>query len=150
MPTLLLLLFIVTVCFTACRSSQPVSAIPTEADEIRKIERERLKALVEANLDVAGRLHADNFQLINPSGGSLSKEQYLGGIASGFIDYTVWETDSIQVNLYREAANIRYQSRLEITVNGQKFPMRRYWHTDCYEKRKGVWQVVWSQATEIQ
>jgi hypothetical protein len=106
--------------------------------------------LVEANLEVAGKLHADDFQLINPLGGSLSKEQYLGGIASGFIDYLIWEADSIQVRLHNQTANIRYQSRLEISVEGQKAPLQRYWHTDCYEKRKGAWQVVWSQATQIQ
>jgi hypothetical protein len=23
------------------------------------------------------------------------------------------------------------------------------WHTDCYRFADGIWQVVWSQATEI-
>jgi hypothetical protein len=134
----------------SCSSSPSESETSTAADEIRRIERERLRALVEANLEVAGKLHADDFQLINPLGGSLSKEQYLGGIASGFIDYLIWEADSIQVRLHNQTANIRYQSRLEISVEGQKAPLQRYWHTDCYEKRIGTWQVVWSQATQIQ
>ena len=47
-------------------------------------------------------------------------------------------------------AVIRYQSRLEIIVGGNKAPLKRYWHTDTYEKQSGRWQVVWSQATEIQ
>ena len=101
-------------------------------------------------MEVARQLHADDFQLINPRGGSLSKEQYLGGIASGQLDYLVWEPESIEVRLYGEAAVIRYQSQLEIVVQGQKVPRQRYWHTDTYEKRNGRWQVVWSQATGIQ
>lgn len=121
----------------------------TEADLIRATERERLRALVEANMEVARQLHADDFQLINPLGQSLSKEQYLGGIASGDLDYLVWEPESIEVRLYDQAAVIRYQSQLEIVVQGQKVPRQRYWHTDSYEKRNGRWQVVWSQATEI-
>ena len=121
----------------------------TEADLIRATERERLRALVAANMEVARQLHADDFQLINPLGQSLSKEQYLGGIASGDLDYLVWEPESIEVRLYDQAAVIRYQSQLEIVVQGQKVPRQRYWHTDSYEKRNGRWQVVWSQATGI-
>ena len=120
-----------------------------EADLIRATERERIRALVEANMEVARQLHADDFQLINPRGQSLSKEQYLGGIASGDLDYLVWEPESIEVRLYDQAAAIRYQSQLEIVVQGQKVPRQRYWHTDSYEKRNGGWQVVWSQATGI-
>jgi hypothetical protein len=120
-----------------------------KADLIRTIERERLRALVEANMEVAHQLHADDFQLINPGGGSLSKEQYLGGIASGELNYLVWEPEAIEVRMYDEAAIIRYQSQLEIIVQGQKIPLRCYWHTDSYENRNGHWQVVWSQATEI-
>jgi hypothetical protein len=120
-----------------------------EADVLRETERERLRALVEARMEVARRLHADDFQLINPFGGSLSKEQYLGGIASGQVDYLVWEPERIDVRLYGQAAVIRYRSQLEIVVGGQKIALRPYWHTDLYEKRNGHWQVVWSHATEI-
>jgi hypothetical protein len=131
------------------RPSAGASNVQAEADLIRTTERERVRALVEANVERARQLHADDFQLINPLGGSLSKEQYLGGIASGELDYLMWEPDSIAVRVYGEAAVIRYPSQLEIVVQGRHVPRRRYWHTDLYEKRDGRWQVVWSQATEI-
>jgi hypothetical protein len=130
----------------ADRSSDSATEL---AELIRAIERKRLRALVEANMPVARELHADDFQLINPSGRSLSKEQYLGGIASGAINYQVWEPDTIEVRLYNEVAIIRYQSQVEIILEGQRSPRRRLWHTDCYEFRDGRWQVVWSQATAI-
>lgn len=121
-----------------------------ESDLIRATERDRLRALVRGDVDVARQLHADDFQLINPRGESLSREQYLGGIESGQLDYLVWEPESsIDVRVHGEAAVIRYQSKLEIVVQGQKVPLQRYWHTDSYEKRNGRWQVVWSQATQI-
>jgi hypothetical protein len=95
-----------------------------EADLIRATERQRLRALVEANMDVAGQLHADDFQLINPFGGTLSREQYLGAVAAGEIDYLVWEPESpIAVRVYGQAAVIRYQSQVEIVVGGQKIPL---------------------------
>jgi hypothetical protein len=58
-------------------------------DLIRATEHDRLRSLVTRNLETANQRDADDFQLINPLGGSLSKEQYLGGIASGEIDYRV-------------------------------------------------------------
>lgn len=56
-----------------------------KVDHLRTTERERLRALVAADLAVAVRLHTDNFQLINPSGGILSKEQCLAEIATEII-----------------------------------------------------------------
>ncbi|MDQ3222401.1 MAG: nuclear transport factor 2 family protein [Gemmatimonadota bacterium] len=140
----------------SCRAAPPAGSASdsrcngqAEADVIRATERERLGALVSADLETARRLHADDFQLINPSGGSVSKEQYLGGIASGQVDYLAWEPESIAVRWCDRAAAIRYRSQLEIVVQGRKISRRPYWHTDVYEKRDGRWQVVWSQATEV-
>ena len=120
-----------------------------EADVLREIERERLRALVNGDVEAARRIHADDFQLINPFGGAISKEQYLGGISSGEIDYLIWEPGAIDVRLYGPAAVIRYRSELEIVAFGQRIARRPYWHTDLYEKREGRWQVVWSHATEV-
>lgn len=124
---------------------------PSEEDQIRDIERRRLQALVEANIDIAKELHAAEFQLINPRGQARTRDQYLGDIASGALDYLVWEPESpIAVRLIGLMAVIRYQSRIELVRDGVKASLRRFWHTDTYEKRNGRWQVVWSQATEIQ
>jgi len=153
-----LVLAVAMTAAAACQSSPRSSPQPraraaegqAEADLIRATERERLRALVEANVARARQLHADDFQLINPLGGALSKEQYLGSIGTAELDYLYWEADSIAVRLYGEAAVIRYPSHLEIVVQGRHVPRQRYWHTDLYERREGQWQVLWSQATEIQ
>jgi hypothetical protein len=121
-----------------------------EADLIRATERQRLRALVDANEELTRQLHADQFQLINPSGAAVSKEQYLEGIVTGEINYLVWEPESMAVRIHGAMAIIRYQAQLEIIVRGQHIPLKRYWHTDSYEKHDGRWQVVWSHATEMQ
>jgi ketosteroid isomerase-like protein len=128
----------------------PSASHDLEVDLIRATERERLRTLVAADAEAAARLHADDFQLITPSGDALSKVQYLEGVASGEFNYVYWEPDStIAVRFYGEAAIIRYRSQLEIIVAGQLIPRRSCWHTDCYEKHGGQWRVVWSHATEI-
>lgn len=130
------------------REQPNAGAAGTEADLIRTTERERLRSLVQGNMEVADQLHADDFQLINPGGGSRSKEQYLGGLASGQLKYLVFEPDAIEVRVYGDAAVIRYQSQIQILVAGT-LDGGRFWHTDSYEKRDGRWQAVWSQATRI-
>jgi hypothetical protein len=58
---------------------------------LRSTERERLQSLVTGNVHRAEQLHSNDFQLINPLGGVLSKQQYLGGIGAGLIKYLYWD-----------------------------------------------------------
>ena len=118
-----------------------------DAELLRSTERERLRALVTGDVERAKQLHTEDFQLINPLGGVLSKEQYLGGIGSGQLRYLSWEPESIAVRLYGDVAVLRYRSQLDIMVQGRHIPRQRYWHTDLYERHGAQWQVVWSHAT---
>lgn len=118
-------------------------------EELRDIERSRLRALVDGDLVVARSLHADDFQLVTPIGSMLSREEYLGAIAAGHMRYLSWEPGEIAVRLHEDAAVLRYQAQLEINFGGQAVPRSRYWHIDSYERRDGRWQAVWSQATAI-
>jgi hypothetical protein len=116
----------------------------SEVEELEKVERQRLRALIAGDLSLAKQLHADEFQLVNPFGVTLSKEQYLGGIESGQIKYLVWEpVEEIAVRTGGTFGAVRYKANLEILVQGQRIPIRQYWHTDTYEKKNGQWQVVW-------
>jgi len=119
------------------------------ADRLRAIEHERLRALVDANLPAARRYHADDFELINPDGGTMSKELYLGRIADGSLNYLVWEPEQIRVRLYRNSSVLRYKAHLRLSVNGSAGRDVHFWHTDLYEKRNGRWQVVWAHATLV-
>lgn len=118
-------------------------------DNLAQIERQRVAALVNAHMKTANRLHAADFQLINPLGGALTKEEYLGGIASGVLDYLVWQPGEITVRRNGKTAVLRYRSQLQIVIAGETQPLGSFWHTDYYENRRGQWQVVWSHATAI-
>ncbi|WP_201862771.1 nuclear transport factor 2 family protein [Microvirga soli] len=121
----------------------------SEADLLRDTERARLRALVSADIDQARQLHAPDFQLITPIGVALSKEDYMGAIASGQLKYVTWQPGDITVRLYDGVAILRYRAQLEVVFGGHKIPLSDYWHTDTYENRDGEWMVVWSQATAI-
>lgn len=121
---------------------------PTPA-YFEELERQRLAALVAGDVDLARSLHADDYQLITPGGDTFSRDDYLAGIATGDLDYTVFEPASeVAVRVYDQAAAIRYQARIEILVAGQ-LDSGLFWHTDIHELRDGRWQAVWSQATRI-
>jgi hypothetical protein len=96
-----------------------------------------------------GVIHADDFQLVTPSGNAHTKTEYLGLIERGEIKYLVWEPIDIDARVNGDAGCVRYQSRLNIVVDGFEAGMGSYWHTDYYEIRQGRWQVVFSQATAI-
>jgi hypothetical protein len=82
--SLALVVICIALVFQAVAQKPTVRNSPREnrADQLRTIEHQRLRSLVDADMATARRLHADDFQLINPNGGSMSKEKYLGNIAS--------------------------------------------------------------------
>ncbi|MDP3767140.1 MAG: nuclear transport factor 2 family protein [Dehalococcoidia bacterium] len=121
-----------------------------DTEIIRTTEHRRLAALVAGDLTTARQMHAADFQLISPFGDALSREDYLGGLAAGGFDYVLWEPGPIAVRRHGDSAIVRYQARAVVTVRGKPGPEHRYWHTDYYERRDGRWQVVWSQATQIE
>lgn len=127
-------------------------ATASEADDdnlLRETERARLRALVSADIALAGQVHAPDFQLITPIGTALSRDEYLGAIAAGHIRYISWEPADIAVRQYGNGAVIRYRAQLEVIFSGHRVPLSDYWHTDLYERRDGQWMVVWSQATSV-
>jgi hypothetical protein len=123
----------------------------TLEEELGDIERRRLRCLVERRVEEADALHAPDFQLVHPSGGVWSKEEYLGGIASGRIEYRRFEAMStIDVMVDNSLAVLRYRSAIDVAVQGQEAGPLQCWHLDCYRRDDdGSWRVRWSQATSV-
>jgi Domain of unknown function (DUF4440) len=123
------------------RTAASAQAPAETAAVIRATERQRLRALLKHDFDTANKLHADDFELINPFGEAVSKEDYIDSGAA--FAYKVWKPISpIRVRVHGDSAVIRYESEIEIHgLRGHN------WHTDLYEKRNGQWKIVWSQTT---
>ena len=121
-----------------------------EVERIREMERERVRSLVDVDTVTAGRLHSDDFQLVNPAGAVLSKQEYLTALASGRLDYVAWEPGEITVRLHGEAAVLRYRDvRFEVTFAPDGRHNGPMYHTNLYERRAGAWRIVWSQASGV-
>jgi len=124
-------------------------ALLTDADAFRNLERARLEALVERNMDLARQLHAADFQLITPTGHLYLRDQYLDEIETGQLKYLSWAPEEMEVRMHANVTMLRYQARLEVDSGRGQASTFHCWHTDSYELIDGIWQVVWSQATAI-
>ena len=80
---------------------------------------------------------------------SCTREDYLGAVDAGEIDYLVFEpTSPIAVRLSGDSAALRYQVGFDLVVGDTRFT-HRGWITEVWELRHGRWQVVWEQATAV-
>jgi uncharacterized protein DUF4440 len=127
------------------------------AEHSRQAERVRdtIRMLDGATVDADGaamrRLLADDFQLINPLGVPTSREEYIGSVVGGQLDFLSFEVASdIVVRLYDDgdAAVARYKSSIDLAAFGQRLTHEAM-HTDLLERNRGRWQVVWAQTTAI-
>ena len=91
-----------------------------EDGDLADVERRRLRALVAADLVAADDLHANDFQLITPRGNSVSKDEYVGAIASGNMNYLLWKPEEMDVRVHLGAGCLRYRSTIKIAS-----PVRR-------------------------
>ena len=134
-------------CAAGPVQAQTSAATPAFAEQMRQIERQRLEALVAGNRAVADRLTADDYHLIGPYGTVDDKAAELGSLDRGF--YLSLTPGPIAVRRAGPAAAIlRY--RVDAVVRLRAGPHEaHYWHLDYYERRRGRWQIVWSQSTEI-
>jgi len=128
-------------------SASPASS--SQAGHLRAIETARLQALVDADTATARKLTAPDFQLINPAGAPLSRDDFLGGVGAGIIDFLALEpTSPIAVRLSGDSATLRYQTAFDVIVGGTHLA-HKAWTTALYERRHGRWQTVWAQTTAI-
>ena len=123
-------------------------AVLTDED-LRILERTRLRAFVERDFELARALHSSEFHLITPRGATYSRESYLQAVEVGRIVYLKWEAIGILVRRFGSVALLRYRAELAMPSASGEPESFECWHTDSYELHNGFWQVVWSQATRI-
>ena len=122
----------------------------SDADtDLERLERQRLRSLVDGDLEVARTLHADDYELVTPGGQALTRVDYLDGIATGGLRYRRFEpVGPVRARVHGAAAIVRYRVYIDIDWNGGHDD-GEFWHTDYWELRDERWQAVWSQATRV-
>lgn len=129
--------------------SQHAAEFASLDDFIREVEKTRIQALLDRDMALLSQLHAPVYQLITPIGHTYTKDRYLGEIKAGTLRYMKWEPGPMSVRVSEKMAIVRYRVTLELDSGSAQRPSFECWHTDSYELKDDVWQVVWSQATAI-
>lgn len=121
-----------------------------EAERLRALELVRLQALVAGDVATLEPLIGADFRLVPPPGVPMSRDEYLGALGSGAIDYhEFYPVSPIEVRFYGQAAVLTYRSYISVTVAGLGAFQTEAWHTFVSERRHGRWQVVHEQATSV-
>jgi hypothetical protein len=121
----------------------------SQADRVRAIEHARLQALVAGDTATASRYIADDFELVTPTGDLTTRDDYLGIVEAGIVDYLVFEPASpIDVDLHGDSATVRFEVSFDL-IAGDVRLTHRGWITEIYALRNGSWQIVWEQATAV-
>lgn len=147
-PTAVAVALVVAAAGAMTAASAPPSAA-SQADRLRAIEKARLKALVAADIPAARKTMAGDFQLINVAGDALSRDDFLGAVGAGIVDFSAdAPTSPIRVRLAGNSATLRYLSHFDVVAGGTHVA-HDGWTTALYERRHGHWRAVWVQSTAI-
>jgi hypothetical protein len=122
------------------------TASPSE--QVRTLERTRLKAMVDADTATVGGLLAADFQGINVLGVNDGPSGTLATIGGGVDFVSITPVTPITVRLYGNTAVARFEVAF-VVVAGPDRVEHRGWFTDLLEKRAGDWHLVWSQTTAV-
>lgn len=137
-----LLVMVMVVATTTFGCSQA-----NEEQAIRQTVNELITALNKNDLDTAGRIYSDDYQIVLADGSTTTKAERLGALKSGDLKYEALVVDNLKVRQYGDSAvaNYRVMGKTitragEQDVNTQAMVV--------LVKNGGRWQVVSSQLTD--
>ena len=110
-------------------------------EEIRKIDRERIQAQVNADAAALDRIYADDFIGIGPSGTVRTKKEVLADFTSGSLKFQSITTDAVQIRVYGNAAVETGLSTLKGRDAGKVVPEENRF-TRVWIKEGGRWRLV--------
>lgn len=123
---------------------------PNDLEELRDADLTRLAALVDADMKVLEALHAEDYRLVPPPGDDMSRDQYLDAVASGDLDFLVFEPVSdLEVVVSGDVAVVTYRSFIHVAAAGVGELAHDAWSTYRYERGAAGWELAWEQVTAV-
>lgn len=114
--------------------------------ELLKLEKEFTAAVVKNDPEAIGRFVTDDWIIINPDGGIIDKERFLGVIKSGTLTHEMMQSDDMRVRVYGYSAVVTALTRTKGKFMGQEFTTHER-STDVFVRRDGQWRCVLTQLT---
>ena len=110
-------------------------------EEIKKVDRDRIQAQVNADAVALDRIYADDFIGIGPSGTLRTKKEVLSDFASGSLKFQSITTDDVRIRVYGNAAvetglsTMKGQDAEKVVPEENRF-------TRVWIKQGGRWRLV--------
>lgn len=112
--------------------------------ELRQIEADRSKAIKAKDIATLDRIYAEDFSGVAASGRVVNKSQ-LFEVFKNTDPRLTFTVSELNVRVFRETAVVT--GRLTATIETRPLNISRFMHV--YVKRRGRWQFVAGQATNI-
>ena len=126
----------------ASAHAQPLSQSPKGVvEEIRKVDRKRIQAQVNADRVALDEIYADDFIGIGPSGALRTKKDVLSDFASGNLKFQSITTDGVQIRVYGNAAVETGLSTMKGQDAGKVVPEENRF-TRVWIKQGDRWRLV--------
>ena len=110
-------------------------------EEIRKMDRERIQAQVNADAVALDRIYADDFIGTGPSGTLRTKKDVLADFTSGSLKFQSITTDDVRIRVYGNAAVETGLSTMKGQDAGKVVPEENRF-TRVWIKQGGRWRLV--------
>lgn len=110
-------------------------------EEIKKVDRERIQAQVNADAVALDRLYADDFIGVGPSGTVRMKKDVLSDFTSGRLKFQSITTDDVRIRVYGNAAVETGLSTMKGQDAGKVVPEENRF-TRVWIKQGGRWRLV--------
>ena len=110
-------------------------------EEIKKVDRERIQARVNADAVALDWIYADDFIGIGPSGTARTKKDVLADFTSGSLKFQSITTDDVRIRVYGDAAVETGLSTMKRQDAGKVVPEENRF-TRVWIKQGGRWRLV--------
>jgi uncharacterized protein (TIGR02246 family) len=108
---------------------------------VRQLDNERIQAQIGADAVALGRIYADDFIGVGPSGTVRTKAQVISDFTSGDLKFQSITTDEVQVRVYENTAVETGLSTMVGQDKGKAVP-RDTRFTRVWVKQQGRWRLV--------
>lgn len=150
MKQVILILILIATTSTAIGkgSRQGDMSTAQSIKEIVKLEHAWAEAMKSHDVRALSRILADDYRDTSSTGTVRDKRQELELLTTANLRFIAYEPDEIDVRIYGNVAVVTGLLRMKVSYESQEaFGELRY--TTMYVKRRGLWQAVASQTTQI-
>jgi len=115
---------------------------------LQALETERLEAMRAANIDVLGRIMAEDMTYTHSTGLVQNREQLFELLSSGVVRYLGFDTHDITWRVYGAVAVATGRQTISLESEGRPVTARNRF-TIVYAKMEGGWRCVAYQSTAV-